>query len=59
MDDWLSEEHLARFVVDIVEQLDLTVIKGNYAGRGYKARHPAMLLVPAVLWLCHRFLSQP
>ena len=44
MDDWLPERHLARFVVDIVEQLDLTAIKSNYAGRGSKAHHPAMLL---------------
>jgi len=44
MDDWLPEDHLARFVVDIVEQLDLTAIKANYAGRGSKAHHPAMLL---------------
>ncbi len=27
MDDWLPEEHLARFVVDIVGQLDLENIK--------------------------------
>ncbi|WP_321533282.1 hypothetical protein [uncultured Desulfuromonas sp.] len=24
LDDWLPEEHLARFVIDIVEQLDLS-----------------------------------
>lgn len=44
IDDWLPEGHLARFVVEIVEQLDLTAIKSNYAGRGSKAHHPAMLL---------------
>ena len=44
MDDWLPEGHLARFIVDIVEQLDLSAIKANYAGRGSKAHHPAMLL---------------
>jgi len=44
MDDWLPEGHLARFVVEIVEQLNLTAIKANYAGRGSKAHHPAMLL---------------
>jgi len=44
MDDWLPERNLARFVVDIVEQLDLTAIKSNYAGRGSKVHHPAMLL---------------
>jgi transposase len=44
MDDWLPEGHLARFIVDIVAQLDLTMIKTAYAGRGSKAHHPEMLL---------------
>jgi transposase len=44
MDDWLPEGHLARFVVEIVGQLDLAAIKSAYAGRGSKAHHPEMLL---------------
>lgn len=44
VDDWLPEDHLARFVVEIVEQLDLTAIKKAYAGRGSRAHHPEMLL---------------
>jgi transposase len=44
MEDWLPEGHLARFVVEIVGQLDLTTIKTAYAGRGSKAHHPEMLL---------------
>ena len=44
MEDWLPDDHLARFVVDIVGQLDLTAIKSSYAGRGSKAHHPEMLL---------------
>lgn len=44
MDDWLPEGHLARFIVEIVGQLDLTAIKSAYAGRGSKAHHPEMLL---------------
>lgn len=42
--DWLPEEHLARFVVDIVDRLDLSAITGKYAGRGSEAYHPALLL---------------
>ena len=42
--DWLPEDHLARFVVDIVAQLDLRCITGQYGGRGSKAYHPRMLL---------------
>lgn len=44
IEDWLPEGHLARFVVEIVGQLDLAIIKGSYAGRGSKAHHPEMLL---------------
>jgi transposase len=42
--DWLPERHLARFVVEIVEQLDLRSLKTAYAGRGSQPYHPAMLL---------------
>jgi transposase len=38
--DWLPEKHLARFVVEIVEQLDLNSLKESYAGRGSKPYHP-------------------
>ncbi len=42
--DWLPVNHLARFVVDIVGQLDLTLLRDAYAGRGCKAYDPEMLL---------------
>ena len=42
--DWLPEKHLARFVVDIVEQLDLRSIKASYSGRGSHPYPPEMLL---------------
>ena len=42
--DWLPQDHLARFVVDIVAQLDLTSLRGSYAGRGSKPYDPSMLL---------------
>ena len=42
--DWLPEKHLARFVVDIVEQLDLRPIKASYSGRGSHPYPPEMLL---------------
>ncbi len=42
--DWLPERHLARFVVEIVEQLDLRSLKASYAGRGSQPYNPAMLL---------------
>ena len=42
--DWLPESHLARFVVDIVSQLNLRPISDVYAGKGAKAHHPEILL---------------
>ena len=42
--DWLPEAHLARYVVDVVEQLDLSVLERAYAGKGSDAYHPATLL---------------
>jgi transposase len=45
IEDYIPEDHLARFVVDIVEQLDLSAITGRYGGRGgSEAWHPAMLV---------------
>jgi transposase len=42
--DWLPKEHLARFVVEVVEQLDLRALRESYAGRGSAAYHPEMLV---------------
>ena len=42
--DWLPERHLARFVVDIVSQLNLRPLAETYAGKGIKAYHPEILL---------------
>jgi transposase len=42
--DYLPPDHLARFVVDIVDQLDLSQLSAVYAGRGSRPYHPAMML---------------
>ena len=42
--DWLPEDHLARFVVEVVDQLDLSKLTQQYTGRGSRAHHPAVLL---------------
>ncbi len=44
VDDWLTQDHLARFVVEVIDGLDLTSLTRQYAGRGSKAHHPATLL---------------
>lgn len=44
VDEWLPESHLARYIVAVVDQLDLSALERAYAGRGSRAYHPAMLL---------------
>jgi transposase len=44
VEDWLPEDHLARFVVEIVDQLDISSIKNEYGGRGSTAYDPAMMI---------------
>ncbi|RUT67618.1 IS5/IS1182 family transposase, partial [Flavobacterium cupreum] len=44
LEDWLNEDHLARFIVEVIDQLDLSNLTRQYSGRGSKAYHPAMLL---------------
>jgi transposase len=52
MDKWLPEDHLARFILEIVEQLDLSDIRGTYSGltRGQKAYPPEMMV--ALIFYC-------
>jgi transposase len=44
VDEWLPEKHLARFVVEVVETLDLRAMSGSYRGSGSASYHPSMLL---------------
>src|SRR5208282_582661 len=44
VDEWLSERHLARFVVEVIEGLDLRAMSGSYRGSGSASYHPVMLL---------------
>ena len=44
VDEWLPEKHLARFVVEVVEGLDLRAMSGTYRGSGSASYHPRMLL---------------
>jgi transposase len=42
--DWLPEQHLARFIVEVVAKLDLHELKMPYTGVGSEAFNPEMLL---------------
>jgi transposase len=44
LDEWLPERHLARFIVEVIEGLDLSAMSRNYRGAGSASYHPALLL---------------
>jgi len=52
--DWLPEDHLAWFVVDVVAELDLTGFLSGYRadGRGGAAYDPAMMLAVLIYAYC-------
>lgn len=49
--DWLPESCLARYVVNVVEGLDLSGLERAYTGRGSKAHHLALRLSTLLLSL--------
>ena len=44
LDEWLPERHLARFVVEVIDGLDLSAMVKSYRGSGSAGYHPALLL---------------
>ena len=44
LDEWLPEQHLARFVVEVIDGLDLLAMVKSYRGSGSASYHPALLL---------------
>jgi len=48
LDDWLNQDHLARFIVEVIDRLNLCELTRQYAGRGSQAYHPATKVVPIV-----------
>jgi transposase len=60
LQDWLPEQHLARFIVDVVDQLDLSEILEVYArqdGRGLAAYHPVMMVRLLLYGYCRGVVS--
>src|SRR5216683_909281 len=46
LQDWLPQDHLARFIADVVNELDLSAIYAEYErkdGRGLSAYHPLLM----------------
>ena len=44
LDEWLPEQHLARFVVEVIDGLDLSAMVKSYRGSGSAGYHPVLLL---------------
>jgi transposase len=44
VNEWLPQRPLARFVVEVIEGLDLRAMTGSYRGSGEASYHPALLL---------------
>jgi transposase len=44
VDEWLPEKHLARFIGEVIDDLDLGRMSGAYRGTGSASYHPRMLL---------------
>ena len=44
VDEWLPQRHLARFVVEVMEGLDMQVMTASYRGSGKASYHPRLLL---------------
>src|SRR3978361_2188830 len=43
VNEWLPQRHLARFVVEVIEGLDLRAMTGSYRGSGEACYHPRLL----------------
>src|ERR1035438_9242350 len=60
LQDWLPEKHLARFVADVTDQLDLSQILAEYTrrdGRGMAAYHPVMMVRVLLYGYCLGLVS--
>ena len=49
VDEWLPQRHLARFVVEVIEGLDLRSMSGSYRGSG-EASYPPHLLLGLIIY---------
>lgn len=60
LNDWLKEDHMARFIGDTVDELDLSEIFADYqhdTDRGQPAYHPAMMLKVLLYAYCVGVMS--
>ena len=44
VDEWLPEKHLARYIVEVIEGMNLGAMSNSYRGSGSASYHPRLLL---------------
>ncbi len=59
VDEWLPERHLARFIVEVIDGLDLGRMSGAYRGSGSASYHPADVAGAVGLRLCDGGIFEP
>jgi len=59
VEDWLPERHLARFVVELVDQLDVSAMSRAYRGSGSASYHPSLLIALLVYGYATGRIFQP
>lgn len=60
LQDWVPEDHLARFIVEVADELDLSKILAVYEGqdgRGLAAYHPVMMVRLLLYGYCRGVVS--
>lgn len=57
VDEWLPQRHLARYVVEVVETLELSEMVKAYRGSGSASYHPGMLLALLIYGYATRVFS--
>lgn len=52
--DWLSPDHIARFINDVIDEIDISEIQQVYETelRGYPPYHPRMMLKILIYGYC-------
>ena len=55
MRDWLGEDHFVWFLLDAIEQMDLSAFHAAHRrdGKGQKAHHPEIILAVTLYGYCH------
>jgi hypothetical protein len=59
VDEWLPEKHLARFVVEVIDGLDLRAMSGSYRGFRLGVVSSANAGGHSGLWLCDGRVFEP